>query len=547
MPPAARRFLAAFALVAALAAPGPATAQIPGLSPTPAPAPALESAGDPYKRESPYGAFLGFMRAAARENWTTAAEYLQWSKGSKTPREEIAKKLKAVLDERFTGDLEKLSRTPLSSVDDGLGPEYERAGSVDRGDESFDVLLVRTRPAEGPAIWLVSSQTLREIPAAFEDLSVPELDRVMPAPLRRQLGGSFRLWQILAFLALIPAAWLVARLLVYGAARLLKRAVNLRPAALPGSLAPLRAPFALLLAVPLHAFLVDRIGLPLLGRYAYSRGVRLTVVFAVGWLFVRLVGVLTSRATMRLLASGQAAASSLTIGRRVLEGIVVVGTVVAALGILGVNLTATLAGLGIGGIAVAFAAQKSLENLFGGVVVLTDKILRVGDVVKVGTVQGEVEDVTLYATRIRTFERTVVSIPNGSMMTSQIENLSRRDKFLFRHTLGLRFETTAAQMRALLDGCRQRLAADPRVEPATARVRLVKLNAYTLDVEVFAYVLAPDWAAFLAAQEEILLVLMQAVEKAGSGFAFPTQTTYLASEAKALEPGASPLPPRAPR
>jgi len=155
--------------------------------------------------------------------------------------------------------------------------------------------------------------------------------------------------------------------------------------------------------------------------------------------------------------------------------------------------------------------------------------------------------VTLYATRIRTFERTVVSIPNGMMMTSQIENLSRRDKFLFRHTLGLRFETSAREMQAALSACRAHLASDPRVEPATARVRFLKVGAYTLDVEVFAYVLAPDWATFLGSQEDLLLALMHAVEEAGSGFAFPTQTTYLASEAKALEPGASSVPPRAPR
>jgi MscS family membrane protein len=539
--------LATCALAVALFA-APLRAQLPGLAPTPTPA-AGEAPGDPYRRETPYGAFMGFMRTSAKENWPAAAEYLQWPKGSKTPKEEIARQLKAVLDERFTGDLEKLSRTPLSGVDDGLGPDYERAGTVERRDDSFDVLLVRTRPAEGPAIWLVSSQTLREIPAAFADLSVPELDRIMPSPLRRQVGGSFRLWQVLAFLLLLPAAWFFARLLVYGAARLVDRTASRRPgfARFRDGLASFRAPIALLVAIPIHAFFVDRIGLPLLGRYAYERGVRLALVFAVGWLLVQLVGFLTSRATMRLLASGQAATSSLTIGRRVLQGIVVVGTLVAALGVLGVNLTATLAGLGIGGIAVAFAAQKSLENLFGGVVVLTDKILRVGDVVKVGTVQGEVEDVTLYATRIRTFERTVVSIPNGTMMTSQIENFSRRDKFLFRHTFGLRFETSAKEMNAALAGCRARLASDPRVEPATARVRFLKVGAYTLDVEAYAYVLAPDWATFLAVQEELLLSLMHAVEEAGSGFAFPTQTTYLASEAKALEPGASSPPPRAPR
>lgn len=536
------RLLAASALVAVLLAPGRIEAQIPGLA---SPTPVAEGEGDPYKRETPYGAFLGFMRAASRENWTTAAQYLQWPKASRTSPEEIAKQMKAVVDERFIGDLEKLSRSPLSNVDDGLGPGYERAGTIVlRGEESFDVLLVRTVPAEGPPVWLVSSQTLREIPAAFADLTVPEMDRMMPSSLRRQVGGRYRLWQILALVLLIPVAWLLGALLVYVVRRLLDFVSGDRPgfAGFRSGLAAFRGLLAVLLAVPIHDAFVDRIGLSLLGRFAYARGVRLLLVFVVGWFAVRLIDFLTARATLRLLASGQAAVSSLTIGRRVLQGMVVGGALLAALGVLGVNLTTTLAGLGIGGLALAFAAQKSLENLFGGVVVLTDKVVRVGDVVRIGAVEGAVEDVTLYATRIRTVERAVVSIPNGLMMASQIENLSRRDKFLFRHTLGLTFETTSVQLQAVLDGCRALLAKDPRVEPATARVRFNRLNAYTLDVEIFAYLVVPDWAAFLAAQEELLLALMNAVERAGSGFAFPTQTTYLASEAAALEPGASSLP-----
>ncbi len=409
---------------------------------------------------------------------------------------------------------------------------------------------MRTTPAEGPPIWLISSQSLREVPAAFRHLTTPALDRRMPAFLRRNVAGAFRLWQVLAFWALIPVAWFLARLLVTGALGLVRRAFARRSFAegLASSLAPFRGPLALLAAVPLHAFAIAAIGLPLLGRYNYGRASRLVVIAGLAWLLICVIGFLTSRATMRLLASGATAASSLTIGRRVFQGIVIVVAVLAALAILGVNLTATLAGVGIGGLAIAFAAQRSLENLFGGFVVLSDKILSVGDAVRIGTVQGEIEDVTLYATRVRTLDRTVVSIPNGILATSQIENLSRRDKFWFRHVLGLRFETTAAQMQAVLDGCRKRLAADPRVESGTLRVRFLKLSAYTLDVEVFAYLLVPDWPAFLAAQEEFLLALMLVVEEAGSGFAFPTQTTYLASEAAALEPGAPPpATPRPPR
>ena len=541
-----RRLLVALLAAAALLAARPARAQIPGLSPTPTPAP--ETPGDPYKRETPYGSFFGFMHAAAKENWDLAANYLQWPKSAKLPPAEIAKELKAVLDERFTGDLEKLSRSPLGDLNDGLSPDLERAGSVEHGDDTFDVLLVRTQPADGPGIWLIASQTLREVPTSFRGLRAPELDRMMPAPLRRPVSGSLRLWQALAFFLFIPLAWLAARLIVFGGLRLVPRVPGRHPhlEGLRGHLDPFRAPLALLIGVLLHAAFVAQIGLPLLGRYSYGRTIRVLGVFAVGWFFVRLVGFLSSRAAMRLVASGETATSSVTIGRRVLKGLVGLGTALVILGILGVNLTATLAGLGIGGIAVAFAAQKSLENLFGGFIILSEKVLRIGEFVRVGTIQGEVEDVTLYGTRIRTLERTVVSIPNGMMMTSQIENFSRRDKFLFRHVLGLTFETTAAQLKAALEGCLKRMAADPRVESGTLRVKFLKVNAYSLDVEVFAYLLVPDWGAFLGAQEELLLGLMRAVEEAGGAFAFPTSTTYLASEARNVEPGGTPPPGPAP-
>lgn len=539
--PCSRRFSRAAACAALLAAAG-AAAQIPGLSPTPTPA--AEAAADPYGRETPYGAFLGFMRAASKENWSVAAEFLKWPRGAKPPADELARELKAVLDERFEGDLDKLSRAPTGDVNDGFGPEFEKAGVIVHGEGTFDAVLVRVPQDEGPAIWLVAPQTLREIPATYRDLSTPELEARMPSVLKSRVLGTLRLWQLLAFWLFLPVAWVLGRLAAGALARGARRLARKRSAsgAEAAGFARFVAPLALLFAVPIHAFVVSHIGLPLLSRFGAARLWRLTAVAAVTWLFIRTIAFFTSRATLRLAASGATAASSLTIGRRVLQGLVLLGGFLTALGLLGVNLTATLAGLGIGGLAVAFAAQKSLENFFGGAVVLSDKVLKVGDFVKVGAFQGEIEDVTLYATRIRTIERTVVSIPNGSMMTSQIENLSRRDKFLFRHVLGLRYETTAGQMAAALEGLKGVLAREPRVESASVRVRFLRLNAYTLDVEVWAYLLVPAWPEFLEAQERLLLALMRAVEDAGTGFAFPTQTTYLAGEARALEPGAGAPP-----
>jgi MscS family membrane protein len=317
---------------------------------------------------------------------------------------------------------------------------------------------------------------------------------------------------------------------VHGALSLLRRFVASHTglSELLENAARFRGPLALLLAVPLHQACVANLALPLLSRYYYAQLRWLVLIFGVAWLAFRLVDFLNARATSTLLASGTRAASSLTIARRLLRVAVTAAAVLAALASLGVNLTATLAGLGIGGVALAFAAQKSLENLFGGFAVLSDKIIRVGDVVRIGAALGEIEDVTLYATRLRAFDRSVVTIPNGTLITAQIENRSRRDKFLFHPTLGLVYETTAAQMRTVLESVRARLESDARVEKGTMRARFVRLNAFSLDVEVFAYLLVPDFAASLAVQEELLLALLDAVEKAGTSLAFPSQTTYVA-------------------
>jgi len=194
----------------------------------------------------------------------------------------------------------------------------------------------------------------------------------------------------------------------------------------------------------------------------------------------------------------------------------------------GVQLTAALAGLGVGGIAVALAAQKTLENVIGGVSLIADKALSVGDFVNVGDAQGTVEDVGLRSTRIRTLDRTVISLPNGQVAGMRLETISVRDKFWFHPIIGLRYETNVAQLRSVLSGIRAFLGQHPNLEPSSVRVRFIRLGAYSLDVEVFAYAFAHDWSNFLEIQEEILFTIIDIVQKAGTALAFPSQNLYLA-------------------
>jgi MscS family membrane protein len=186
----------------------------------------------------------------------------------------------------------------------------------------------------------------------------------------------------------------------------------------------------------------------------------------------------------------------------------------------GLNPTAALAGLGVGGIAVALAAQKSLENLIGGTSVTLDRVARVGDRVKIAdangiVVEGMVEDVGLRSTRIRTLDRTVISVPNGRMANANLENVSMRDKFWFHQNLSLNKETTGSQMREFVEELKNLLAQHPAIERGSYRVSFLRLNAFSLDVEIFAYVFAAGWNHFLEIQGELLLRTMELLQSAG--------------------------------
>ena len=188
-----------------------------------------------------------------------------------------------------------------------------------------------------------------------------------------------------------------------------------------------------------------------------------------------------------------------------------------ALHYFGIDPTAALAGLGIGGIAVALAAQKTLENVIGGLSIIFDKAVRVGDFLKLGDTLGTVDSIGLRSTRIRTLDRTILSVPNGQIANANIETLSARDKFWFHHFLGLRYETTAGQMRTVIDGIGAYLAAHPTVDRSEPiRVRFFRFGPFSLDIEVFAYLEASDWEAFLETQQELLLDIMEIVERSGA-------------------------------
>ena len=192
----------------------------------------------------------------------------------------------------------------------------------------------------------------------------------------------------------------------------------------------------------------------------------------------------------------------------------------------GIPIAPLVAGLGVGGLAIALAIRPTLENIIGGLTLFADRPVRVGDFCRYGDEIGTVEQIGLRSTRIRSLERTIVTVPNAEFSQMKLDNFAARDQRLLKTVLGLRYETTPEQLRYVLAELRKMLLGHPMVTPAPARVRFVGYGAYSLDLEIFAYLRCQDQDTFLAIQEDIFLRIADIVKEGGAGFAFPSQTHY---------------------
>jgi MscS family membrane protein len=196
---------------------------------------------------------------------------------------------------------------------------------------------------------------------------------------------------------------------------------------------------------------------------------------------------------------------------------------------VGFEVGTLLAGLGIGGVAVALAAQKSLEDVFGAVTLYLGRTVGIGDFCRSGDVLGTVEEIGLRWTRLRTLGNTLVNIPNSEFAKQPLENFALRKKIWYHPRIRLRYETTPDQLRYVLVEVRKLLYGHPRVLTDPARVRFVGIGEYSFDLDVFAYVDTRDWSEYLEIAEDLNLRIMNIVTQAGTGFALPSETTYLES------------------
>jgi len=523
-------------------------AQIPGISSstpattTPAPVAAPVIPPDPLGRDNPRGCILGFIKAAQEERYSVAAQFFEpparRAKVSPEEQADLAIQLLALLNQKFVGPLDFISRDPLGRLDDGLPEDQEKVGGVLGTSADFPIFLVRREDEQGRKLWYFSRTTLKLVPEAYEALQFPEFEKKIPKTLVENRWLSMPLWQWIAMLLFLPVCLLFGRLLTYAAEYLFVSYRKARHFPIVPTARFLRlGPGTLAFAVLMHYWFVNYIGTSLLYRLYYRRVIWVFLTITFYWILTRVTRAISERIGASFTSRGMLAERSIvSLLRRFVEVVIFLFVGLFVLHGLGVDVSTALAGVGIGGLALGLGAQKTFENMFGGVSILFDKVIQIGDPCKINNQVGTVEDIGLRSTRLRTTERTLLTIPNGTMATATIENLRFRDKFLCQQTIRLRYDLSPDHVRFVLQQIRQLFLDDPKVEDSTARVQFVRFADYGLELEIYLYILEPDYAQFLKSQEELFLKIMEILEKFGVVVALPTQTTFVTQDSW-VDPG----------
>lgn len=488
------------------------------------------SAKGPYDelgRSTPRSSLINLANALADYEFELAVKYmdlrnLPFSVGEADGLD-LARKLLIIGDRSIILDYEAVSDEPEGHLDDGLPKFRDRITTIKTKEGPVDILMQRVPRGDGVYIWKLSNETVARIPALDQELGYgPIGDRLsLIFPPYDFIG--LQLWQWAMLIVLL----LIGVLVAYATTWILFKAVQIyrnqrQETAKKFINGPLRF---LILAVFFHQTF-DLIAPSLEARAFFEAGT--LMVIAVVWVLIGFVDLIMAQIAERMKKRGQGNATVLLKpAKTVIKVALVLIGITSWLDNMGYDVTTLITGLGIGGVAVAFAAQRSLENLLGSVMIYSSQPVHVGDFCRFGDKLGVVEEIGLRATQLRTLERTVVHVPNAKFSTDIIENLTQRDKILYRTRLRLSLQTTAQQMQQVLKDIRELIDQHAMIDEEASRVRFLEFGEYAQEIELYVYIKTRDFAEYLEYREEINLSIQGIIETAGTQLVVPTRTTYL--------------------
>lgn len=519
----------------ALLLPNTTMAQLLGAAKTPVEE-SVKVPEDSLGRRTPQGTVNGFIKAIGEQNYLRASQYFVLSKRSyrrTADRIKIAKTFQQLLDQG--GNLSPssiVSNKETGRTDDDLAAGVDLVGNIAAGKTAIPLYVENQSDDSQPALWLFSAETVESIMSADISGEKTFLDRVLPSVLKERKLGNVPIGHWAVVVVMTVVSYLLSRLLLFAAGYVIQKVW--RKAASEKGKAVIEAfslPVMMYLTVILFVALTQRMGISIIVRQRFSIIIITIGIVAFLILLWRLTDFVSLYTRSRMNRRGRiSAVSAILFLSRTTKAAIVFIVIIALLGIIGVDVTAGLAALGIGGIALALGAQKTIENFVGSVSLIADQPLRVGDYCRVDDIKGTVESIGMRSTTLRTSARTIVTIPNGQLSASKIENFAHRDRFIFNPIFNFRMDTAPDQMRYLLVELRSLLYAHPAVLNSPPVVRFTGITADALKVEITAYIEAVNFDKSQEVQEDLLLRMMDIIENSGTALAYPSQTLYMSKD-----------------
>ncbi len=487
---------------------------------------------------SPQDATKAFAKLCKAGDYDNAARLMDLSaiKGDKQAKQgrRLARRLAMVLKRLRPQGFDDLSNEDMGSRESGVRGDREVVARTTIDKKELQVRLGQYQHKGDRAVWLFTQGTVASVDLLYNELGYGWAGDYLPAMFFEKQLWEIQMWQWIGILMALIIAVVLGYFLSYVTRKLLRRLAAYTKWEWDDEVvACMRGPLVMTYIVVVFVALMPFLALADGPRKFLMTTGKLAVIVAVGWFLIRLVDV-AAETILRWFKDrdDDMGIAMVPVARKILKTFIVAVILIMGLQNMGVNVAGLLATLGIGGLAMAMAAKSTLENLLAGITIAFDRPFKMGDFIKVGSISGTVEDLGLRSTRLRTSERTVVTIPNSKIVDDKVENFAVRDKLRILTTFGVQYDTSLEQVLYIIDEFKRYLVEQPAVLNGF-RVRFVGYNASSMDIEVLAYIDSTDFTEFSGIREELYMGLGKIVAASGSEMAFPSQTLYLGKDSHA--------------
>ena len=486
---------------------------------------------DEFERGNPRSSLKGYLRAARDGDFKTAAQYMDfrnlpnWMK--KYEQEELANMLKIALDRTLWFDLDIVSDDPKGNLDDGLPSYRDSLGFVKTPERNVDILMQRVPREDKVLVWKISNRTVQQIPHLYKHHGYKPYEEQLARWFPDVTFLGWQSWQWFLLLIAIVITYFIVLIPTWIAASIIRR----RKTEMAEQLARLiTGPVRVVIWFILIYSAEEYIGLSATMRELHKAGTLLLI--ALTWAGFKFIDFGFAWWADRMEKSGQAEGRVLL---RPISKFAKIVLVILALLVwvdnLGFNITTLLTGLGVGGIAVALAAQDTLKNFLGSVMILLDKPYGVGERIVIKGHDGIVEEIGLRSTKLRLLNGHQTTVPNEETARMDIENIGRRPHIRRLFNITITYDTPPEKVERAIEIIEKILenheGMDPEYPP---RVYFNNFNPASLNLIVLYWYHPAAYWEYMAHGQQVNLQIMREFEKEGIQFAFPTQTTYLTQQ-----------------